>query len=280
MRKELMILEYHRPKTLDEALNLLKRKQPLTRPLAGGTAIHLLHREDFAVVDLQDLGLDRVEMRGKSLALGAMLTLQAFLTSLDSLNLSGGNLANALGDVIRQEATLNIRNAATLGGTLAAASGRSPLATALLACDGEILLQPGNRRIPLGDWLPLRCAQGRPLRHEQPAGSLIVEVRLPTHISLAYAAVARTPADFPIVCAAAAGWPRGGAGSSGRRRIALGGYGPAPRLVIDGTESTGAGQAAQSAYLTAGDEWASAEYRAEMASILVERCIQTIGDPL
>ncbi len=275
-----MILEYHRPQTLDEALSLLNRKQPLTRPLAGGTAIHSLHRDDFAVVDLQDLGLDRVEMRGKSLDLGAMLTLQAFLTSLDSLDLSGGNLASTLRDVIRQEATLNIRNAATLGGTLAAASGRSPLATALLACGCELLLQPGNRRIALGDWLPLRCAQGRQLRQEQPAGSLIVEVRLPTHINLATAAVARTPADFPIVCVAAAGWPPGGAGSSGRRRIALGGYGPAPRLVIDGTESTGAGQAAQSAYLTAGDEWASAEYRSEMARVLVERCIQTLGDPL
>jgi CO/xanthine dehydrogenase FAD-binding subunit len=261
-----MILEYHRPKTLDEALTLLSRKQPLTRPLAGGTAIHSLHRDDFAVVDLQDLGLDTIELPGKSLDLGAMLTLQRFLTALDSLSLTGVNLASALEDAIRHEATLNIRNAATLGGTLAAASGRSPLATALLACDCELLVEPGSQRVALGDWLLKRS--------EQSASSLIVEVRLPTQISLAYAAVARTQADFPIVCAAVAGWP------AGRRRIALGGYGPAPSLVIDGTESSGAGQAAQSAYLTAGDEWASAEYRSEIARVLVERCIQTIGDPL
>ncbi len=274
-----MILEYHRPKTLDEALALLKRQQPATRPLAGGTAIHQLHQENYAVVDLQDLGLDAVKQRGSTLVLGAMLTLQAFLSSLEALNLPGLNLANALGDAIRQEAPLNIRNMATLGGMLVAASGHSPLATALLACDCELLLQPGEQRLALGDWLPVRSGAS--------AGSLIVEVRIPTNVSLAYAAVARTPADFPIVCAAAAGWP------SGRRRVTLGGYGPAPRLVIDGADAdtvrpdadtvrpaAGAGLAARSAYFSAGDEWASAEYRSEVAGILVERCINSIGDSL
>ncbi len=267
-----MILEYHRPKTLDEALALLKRQQPATRPLAGGTAIHQLHQENFAVVDLQDLGLDAVQQRGSTLVLGAMLTLQAFLSSLESLNLPGLNLATALSDAIRQEAPLNIRNMATLGGTLVAAGGHSPLATALLACDCELLLQPGDQRLALGDWLPIRSGAS--------AGSLLVEVRIPTNVSLAYAAVARTPADFPIVCAAAAGWP------SGRRRVALGGYGPAPRLVIDGADAdtdrpaAGAGLAARSAYFSAGDEWASAEYRSEVAGILVERCINSIGDSL
>jgi CO/xanthine dehydrogenase FAD-binding subunit len=275
-----MILEYNRPKTLDEALSLLMRSQPISRPLAGGTAIHTLHHDDFAVVDLQDLGLDTIYQRGNNLVLGATLTLQALLSFLETANLPGTNLSAALGQAIRQEAPLNTRNMATLGGTLAAANGRSPLVTALLACDCEFLLrfaqdgllEPGKQRIALGDWLPFGAAQDRLFRGEATAGSLIVEVLMPSNLSLAYAAVARTPADFPIVCAAAAGWP------SGRRRIVLGGYGRAPRLVIDGTESSGASLAAQSAYLTAGDEWASAEYRSEMARILVERCINLIGE--
>ena len=269
-----MILEYHRPKTLDEALALLKRQQPVIRALAGGTAIHHLHQGDFAVVDLQDLGLDAVQRRGSTLVLGAMLTLQAFLSSLESLNLPGLNLTTALSDAIQQEAPLNIRNMATVGGTLAAAGGHSPLATVLLACDCELLLQPEDQRLALGDWLSIASLRTSSFRSEAPAGALIVEVRIPTSVSLAYTAVARTPADFPIVCAAAAGWP------SGRRRAALGGHGLAPRLVFDGTESAGAGLAAQSAYLTAGDEWASAEYRSEAAGILVERCINSIGDSL
>ena len=34
--------------------------------------------------------------------------------------------------------------------------------------------------------------------------------------------------------------------------------------------------AARSAYLSAGDEWASAEYRSEMAGVLVKRCLRRV----
>lgn len=34
-----MILEYHRPKTIDEALALLERDNPRTVPLGGGTTL-------------------------------------------------------------------------------------------------------------------------------------------------------------------------------------------------------------------------------------------------
>ena len=53
-----MILEYHRPKTVKEALQLLNRSTPLTRPLAGGTVLNQPGQEAMAVVDLQSLGLD------------------------------------------------------------------------------------------------------------------------------------------------------------------------------------------------------------------------------
>jgi CO/xanthine dehydrogenase FAD-binding subunit len=87
---------------------------------------------------------------------------------------------------------------------------------------------------------------------------------------MAYESVARTPADLPIVCAAAAGWP------SGRTRLALGGFGMAPLLALDGPEPEGAEIAARSAYSDAGDEWASAEYRREIAPVLARRCIEQL----
>jgi CO/xanthine dehydrogenase FAD-binding subunit len=91
-------------------------------------------------------------------------------------------------------------------------------------------------------------------------------------VRLSYEYVARSPADQPIVCVAAAVWP------SGRTRIALGGYGAAPVLAFDGSEAEGAQVAVQSAYSQAEDEWASAEYRREVASILARRCIQGTGE--
>ncbi len=140
-----------------------------------------------------------------------------------------------------------------------AADGRSPFATALLALDAGLALLPGDESLSLGDVLPLR--------RERLRGRLITQVSLPGNARLAYEYVARTPADKPIVCVACAVWP------SGRTRLALGGYGASPLLVLDGTEAEGAEAAARSAYSQAGDEWASGEYRQDVAATLVKRCL-------
>jgi CO/xanthine dehydrogenase FAD-binding subunit len=146
------------------------------------------------------------------------------------------------------------------------AHGRSPLATTLLALDAVLdVARSGaaGEQIGLGEVLPLR---GEKLR-----GRLVTRLLLPLNARLAYESVARTPADQPIVCAAAACWP------SGRTRLALGGFGPAPVLALDGPEAQGAEDAARSAYSDAGDEWASAEYRREMAQVLTRRCLQQLA---
>jgi CO/xanthine dehydrogenase FAD-binding subunit len=249
-----MIIEYHRPQTMDEALALLGRTQPISLPLAGGTAIDRTSGHPQAVVDLQALGLDRIDQRGNLLEIGAMVTLQVLLDS---------PVADALKKVIQLEATNNLRQAASVAGTLVAASGRSPFTTALLALDAMLTILPGPEGISLGDLLPLRLERLR--------GRLITQIILPTHTRLAYEYVARTPADLPIVCAAASVWP------SGRTRLALGGFGSAPTLAFDGAEAQGAEIAARSAYSQAGDEWASAEYREEMAVILARRVVVQSG---
>ena len=62
-------------------------------------------------------------------------------------------------------------------------------------------------------------------------------------------------------------WP------SGRTRLTLGGFGLAPTLAFDGNSTEGVEIAARSAYAQAGDEWATAEYREEIAGILAKRVI-------
>ena len=253
-----MILEYHRPTTLSDALALLARVEPLTAPLGGGTVLNQPGEEPLAVVDLQALGLDTLQTRGSLLELGAALTLQ---TLLEADNLPQA-LRAALAQVIEHEASYNLRQAATTAGTLVACDGRSPFATALLALDASLRIEPGGEAVDLGDLLPVR---GERLR-----GRLITHISLPSNARLAYHAIARTPADRPIVCAAAARWP------SGRVRLALGGYGGAPTLAFDGSEADGLSEAAGSAYSSAGDQWASAEYRREMAGLLAKRCAEDL----
>ena len=95
---------------------------------------------------------------------------------------------------------------------------------------------------------------------------------LPLNVQLAYEYIARTPADLPIICAAVARWP------SGRTRVILGGTGEAPVLAMDGPESGGEEISVADAYSHAGDEWASAEYRQEMAQVLVKRCLSKMEE--
>lgn len=246
-----MITDYYRPETLTEALELLARAAVDTVPLGGGTVLNQPAANPVAVVDLQALGLNTIEMQGKKLELGATVTLQQLLDHAD--------IPAALKQAIRHETTYNLRQVATVAGALVAADGRSPLATALLALGAELTILPDDTTTDLGNFLPLRAEQAR--------GILITQVSMPNNVTLAYEYVARTPADLPIVCAAVVQWP------SGRTRVALGGYGRAPLLAMDGPESAGAETAAQDAYREAGDQWASAAYRSDVAATLVKRCM-------
>ena len=245
-----MISEYHRPKTLDEATRLLSK--PDTRPLGGGTVLNRPSPERFAVVDLQALGLNKIHKSGNKLELGAAATLQSVLDS--------AHIPPALQETIRLETTYNLRQMATVVGTLVSCDGRSTFATAMLALDAKCTVTSEQSVvISLGDLLPLRTEILR--------SKLITRIEILLNAKLTFETVARTPADKPIVCAALAQWP------SGRTRLALGGWGKSPLLAMDSNEPGGVEEAARNAFAEAGDEWASAEYRSEVAAVLARRCV-------
>jgi len=250
-----MITTYHRPQTLDEALALIV--QPNTFPLGGGTLLSQPTVDSVQVVDLQSLGLDSLAQKGNDLEIGATCTLQSLLESEDC--------PEALKVAIKLEAPINIRNSATVAGTLVSSDGRSPFATSLLAMDAKVTVvsgQPalskveGSSVVSIGEFLLLR-----------PSG-LITLITIPLNIKFAFEFVSKTPADKPIVAAALSQW------NSGRTRLTLGGYGKSPMLAMDGTEAEGLDAAARNAYHEANDEWASAEYRMDVASTLAKRCLE------
>jgi len=247
-----MIIEYHRPETLQLALELLQRPGVKTVPLGGGTVLGQPSDETLAVVDLQALGLNAIRQKGNLLEIGATATLQQLLDC--------PGIYPDLEKAIRLEATYNTRQVATVAGALVAADGRSPLGTALLALGARLVLQPDDEAANLGDLFPLRA--------EKLPGRLITQIVIPSNLELACEYVARTPADLPIVCVAVAQWP------SGRTRVALGGFGNSPFLAMDGPRPEGAEIAARDAYHEAGDQWASAAYRSDVAGILTRRCIE------
>jgi len=244
-----MITDYFRPETLPEALELLK--DPNTLPLGGGTLLSTLKSVSVKVVDLQALGLNTLQKKGNNLEIGATASLQQLLES--------EHTPDALKAALKLEAPLNIRNTATIAGTLIAGDGRSTFTTAMLALDAKLTIaNPKSEVVNLGEYLPLRP--------DNLTGSLIISITIPLNAKLAFEYVARTPADKPIVCAALAKW------HSGRTRLALGGYGKAPLLTMDGTEPEGLETAARNTFHEATDEWASAEYRTDIAATLAKRC--------
>jgi CO/xanthine dehydrogenase FAD-binding subunit len=253
-----MITEYYRPTTLEEAIALLKK--PTTVPLGGGSLLSLANDEQFSVVDLQLLGLNKIHSTGDQLEIGATATLNQLMESK--------YIPPALKSAIRLEATYNLRNTGTAAGTLVSCEGRSPFGTTMLAMDSRLIIAGENEPLALGDYYPVRKKAGS--QYFFLPGKLITKITVRLNIKICYESVARTPDDLPIICAALARWP------SGRTRIVLGGWGASPTMAMDGNDSSGIEQAAKNAFSEAGDEWASAEYRRSMAAVLARRCMQSL----
>lgn len=255
-------MKYHRPQTVKETLALMDKGTLL----GGGTALTPQRFDVEAIIDLQDLNLDELKIEKSKVHVGATVRLQALIKAQDSL-------PQALVQACRQEAALNIRNAATVAGMVMTADGRSPLLTALLALDASVNTEPGNKTQTLQDFLEDRKGKGK--------SRLIVALELKPPDQMLYTQVSRSPADRPLVCLAVASSQT----SKGKRTVAavLGGYGERPvRLtkmedaLAEGMNPTEAAAIAEEAYSNAGDAFASAAYRAEIAAVLTRRLLTEV----
>ncbi len=256
-------LKYSRPSKMKKALKLIETGDPL----AGGTSITPRRESHSRLVDIQDLGLDSIEVIDEMIKMGAGVKLQRFLIEIE-------DHSAALAKACRLEAGLNMRQMSSLGGTIVEAGGRSPLLTAMLAMDTTVILEPGNKNLPLEKILKNR--------KKRISDRLITEIVLRIPERMAFDYVARTPADRPIVCAAAALY---GKGERVEIWIALGGYGTRPirvheaeGAVLNKASLECVSDAAIRAYAQAEDAFASAEYRAHVAGVLVQRVLKGVYD--
>lgn len=212
-----MIVEYHRPETLQAAIELLSRKTPPTYPLGGGTHLSHYQGEPIAVVDLRKLGLSKIERTGNSLRIGAAATLQELIDSVETPPM--------FKESVRLETNFNLRQSATAAGALVSGDGKSPFISALLALDASIVVQPGDREEKVDGWLVGRGGEHKNI--------LITALVIPLDVILKYDFVGRSPLDIPMVSVAVGEWP------TGRKRIVIGGFGLCPTIVVDGLDATG-----------------------------------------
>lgn len=268
--------EYYRPTTVNAALRLLARGTTRTVALAGGTA--LIPSRDAsvrAVVDLSELNLAGADWEARPVRLGAMTTLQTLTSDPAARVFANGILAEAA----RLCAPRNIRNVATIGGTVVSGGATCDLLTALLALDAQVTVQKNRPRTAAIDDL-LEDRSGNL------GAGILTSVSLPvasTACGAALLRVARTPSDAAIVNAAALIVLDGAVCK--RVRLAIGGVSTrAIRAASIESEMEGLpwddARAARAAELFAaslappGDFRASSQYRREMAAVVALRSLR------
>jgi CO/xanthine dehydrogenase FAD-binding subunit len=241
------ISEYHRPSNLDEALDLLHREGVTTVVLAGGTTLNTFDFQAATeVVDIQRVVGASMRREGGRLLIGAGVRLMDFIES--------GITPPLLAELARREGPNTLRNAATVGGTLAAADRESELVAGFLVHDAEVVVaeRADTSLLPLANLLADRSLL---------QGAIITEVSVAIGGETASARTGRSPADTSIVAAAGRVVPDG-------FRIALTGVADTPILVDpDGLNNLN----------PPGDFRGTSEYRRELAQILTRRVMAQLG---
>jgi carbon-monoxide dehydrogenase medium subunit len=272
---------YHRPETVDEAVALLSELED-ARPLAGGhsllPAMKIRFSTPRALVDIGRIsGLAGIESDGGGLRIGALAT-HADIAASDVVRADCRILAEAAAVIGDRQ----VRNRGTIGGSLAHADPGADYPTVAKALGAMITAvgPGGSRELAADDFFTGLFSTAL-----QP-GELLTSVLVPgaaAGTGGAYVKHKHPASGYAVVGVAAVVSVEGGACS--RARLVVGGVTGAPvdaaaaveKLVgSPGSDETIAAAAAEVAgALTGGigDTYASAEYRAHLATVLARRAL-------
>ena len=248
-------IHYFRPNTFDEASALLATTNTRNIAIAGATSwAYNVDINAETLVDLGQLGLDQIEQVGEQIHIGAMVSLQMLVeagqTVADNHPLYLLNLA------AHDMAAIGLRHRSTIGGAIVGADNASPIVTALLALNAEVLK---GGVIVLGLIVPF----------------------LNVNTVIHYEKVARTPADYPIVCVASVYAIANNVLAN--VRIAAGGVATKPMLLSDLCFALASKPPSQLnislnpalAALNPPSDWlGSSDYRRAMVGVLIKRSLK------
>ncbi len=241
------ISSYHRPSGLGEALTLLGRSGVNTVVIAGGTMVTAGDLPaGTEVVDIQAAVAGTVDVHGDRVTMGSMTRLQDLIDSPATPSL--------LAELALREGPNTIRNASTIGGTVAAANPESELLAGLLVHDATVTIErpDGPDEVPLAELLANRALL---------SGGIISSISVVGGGETSSARTGRTPADTSIVAAAGRVVPDG-------FRVALTGVAATPILVDPDNLAD---------LDPPSDFRGTAGYRRELARILSKRVVDLLG---
>ena len=244
--------KYVRARSLEEAWELNQNKR--NRILGGMMWLRLSKNNVNTVIDLCDLGLDKIEETEEEFSIGAMVTLRD-LEVHEGLNTC---FANAIANAVKDIVGVQFRNMATVGGSIWGRFGFSDVLTVFLALDSYVELYKGGI-IPLEQFAKMKADNDILVR-------LIVKK---TPCKVVYSSVRNQRTDFPVLACAVARM-------NGEYRASIGAR-PARAMLVRNTSADGfAAYVAENAP-TEGNLRGSAEYRTHLIRVLVERSMQELG---
>lgn len=273
--------EYHAPRSVDEALDLL-RSLPDAKLLAGGhSLLPMMKLRVLSPANLIDIGriptLRGVREDGTGLVIGAMTThwtLQASAPVRSRAPLLA-EAASSIGDV-------QVRNAGTIGGSLVHADPAADYPAVVLVLEAEMTAvgPSGRRTIRARDFFTgvMASAVG--------ADEILTEIRVPPMpggTGQAYLKFPHPASGFAVVGVAAAVRVRGG--RCEEARIGVTGVGPsayragavekalAGVKLDEGAIAAAAEHAADSVDVNE-DLFAAADYRAHLARVFTKRAVR------
>ena len=268
--------EYHRPTTLDEAVDLLSRTDD-AKVLAGGhsllPAMKLRLAQPRTIVDLGRVaGLSYIREQGNRIAIGAMTTHFA-IESSELLHQKCPLLAEIAGHI----GDVQVRNRGTIGGAVVHADPAADWPAGVLALEAELEMAgpSGRRTVRAADFF-VELMQSAVQPNE-----ILCELRVPvTSKTVAYVKFAQKASGFAIAGVAAVVRP-------GDRTVAIGVTGVAPKPyratavekslrgkeLTDETIRNAAAKAAEGVEPLS-DIHASAEFRAHLAQVNCRRALE------
>lgn len=265
-------MSYAAPESLADAVALLGSTAS-ARVLAGGHRLLVEPQRrsigSYLLVDLRRIpSLAGITASSDGLTIGAMTTLRDVARD-ERVRASFGVLAT----VIESIGDVQLRNRATLGGSLAGADATDPIRPVISVLGGTVTVtgRGGSRVVAADDLLTGTASLA--------ADDIITAVTLPTPpagTGAAYEAV-RNPASQAPIAAVAASVVAGGSGIASGSVVLIGVTSrPVHLTAVESrlaTDGIGAAAAAGDGLEAITDLFASADYRVHLARVLTERAL-------
>ncbi|MCQ2555044.1 MAG: FAD binding domain-containing protein [Clostridia bacterium] len=255
--------KYVKAADLEEAYSLNQTRK--NRIVGGMLWLRLGNSSYNTVIDISDLGLDRIEEDEEQFRIGAMVTLRELETHKGLNDYTGSAICHAVKDIIG----VQFRNMATLGGSIWGRFGYSDVLTVFMSLDTYVELYKGGI-VSLAKFVKMK-------RDNDILTHIIVKKK---PLKCVYDAVRIQRTDFPVLTCAVSEM-------DGEVRTVIGARPAKARLYTDekGLLKEGLTEESIRAYAkelsskvpTGSNTRGSAAYRSRLVIVLAERNLKKLG---